>query len=400
MNHQLEPDVEWTLLRSYLPQGWEAQGWALGAIRAANKIQDADQLLRLLLACGGVGLSYQRTAEVMAAQLGQTLSKVAVFKRFRRAEPWLDWLMAGLLSAQVRAPAPLGRRFLAVDASNVASPRAKVQLRLHYSLDLGRLHADGVHLSDQHQAESLAHFAPQPGDVLLADRVYAKAKGLAHAADAGAQVIVRLGRTSLTLYDDAGQKIDVLALLRGLKGYEPGAWAASFPHPERRGQRVHGRICAVRLSPEAARRARAKLERQSRKNSKRGQPSPSTYEMTEYFVVFTTAADLGSAEVLDWYRARWQVELAFKRLKSLLKLGQVPDSSPESARIWLKLKIVYALLLYAYLDQAGALSPWGHGCVGATAGLEPGLGVVGADQAGLRQGGVGAWLAAVGVAAA
>lgn len=394
MDHNHDADADWELLRSYLPEDWEAHGWRLGAIRYANKIQTAEQLLRLLLVCGGVGLSYQRTAEVAVSQLGASLSKVAVFKRLRRAEPWLDWLVAALLRPRLEAQTPQAYRFRAVDASTVASPRAKVQLRLHYSLDLGGLRAETALITDEHEAESLEHFAAAPGEVLLGDRVYAKAKGLAHVVDAGAEAIVRLGRTSLSLYDSAGQKLDVLSLVRGLVGYEAGEWAAWFPHPDGSGRRIAGRVCAVRLSPPAALKARAKLGRKGRK------PREKTYEMAGYFVLFTTSAQLALGEVLAWYRARWQVELAFKRLKSLLGVGQVPDLSPTSALVWLKLKMVYALLLHAYLDQAGAFSPWGHRLVGATVGLEPGLGTDGAGQASARPSGVGAGLAAARVAAA
>ena len=45
------------------------------------------------------------------------------------------------------------------------------------------------------------------------------------------------------------------------------------------------------------------------------------------------------------YRLRWQVELAFKRLKSLLGLGELPARRPELARAWLNAKLVLALLV-------------------------------------------------------
>ena len=82
-------EVEWELLETFLPPGWEEQAWVLGAIGFPNKIRSPSQLLRLLLVYGGLGLSFQRTAEVAAQQLGQTMSKVAVFKRLRRASDWL-----------------------------------------------------------------------------------------------------------------------------------------------------------------------------------------------------------------------------------------------------------------------------------------------------------------------
>jgi hypothetical protein len=35
------------------------------------------------------------------------------------------------------------------------------------------------------------------------------------------------------------------------------------------------------------------------------------------------------------YRSRWQIELAFKRMKSLMGLGHLPKKDPVSCRAWL-----------------------------------------------------------------
>jgi IS4 transposase len=42
--------------------------------------------------------------------------------------------------------------------------------------------------------------------------------------------------------------------------------------------------------------------------------------------VFTTFDPItfSAAEILHWYRLRWQIELLFKRLKSLAQLGHLP----------------------------------------------------------------------------
>ena len=83
--------------------------------------------------------------------------------------------------------------------------------------------------------------------------------------------------------------------------------------------------------------------------------------MNEYFVVGTSlSADAFlSAQVLELYRLRWQVELAFKRLKSIMQLGQLPKTDPESCRAWLYGKMLYALLCYAIVDKGRSFSPWG-----------------------------------------
>ena len=61
---------------------------------------------------------------------------------------------------------------------------------------------------------------------------------------------------------------------------------------------------------------------------------PQTGERATYVIVFTTfpAAEFPGERVLECYRLRWQVELVFKRFKSLAQLGHLPSarSSPRT----------------------------------------------------------------------
>jgi hypothetical protein len=71
------------------------------------------------------------------------------------------------------------------------------------------------------------------------------------------------------------------------------------------------------------------------------------------------AESWSAAQVLELYRCRWQIELAFKRLKSLLQLGQLPKQDPASARAWLQLKLLLALLIERLCHQARFFSRLG-----------------------------------------
>ena len=51
-----------------------------------------------------------------------------------------------------------------------------------------------------------------------------------------------------------------------------------------------------------------------------------------------------AGEVLAAYRLRWQIELAFKRLKSLLHLDQLPTRTDQASRSWLLSHLILALL--------------------------------------------------------
>jgi hypothetical protein len=178
--------------------------------------------------------------------------------------------------------------------------------------------------------------------------------------------------------------LDPLVVCRGLDAYTPGECEAWCERPD--GGREAGRLVVLRLSPAAAAEARLRLRRIEQR--KQRQMAPETIEMAGYLCLFTTAPAerLSVAEALGWYRARWQVELAFKRLKSLLKASELRATSDERARVWLLGKMVYALLLHACLDQAGAFSPWGYPvprCAEAPAEqLQPGLGADRVDEPG------------------
>lgn len=352
------PQPDWDLLVRFLPSGWEEQAKKLGAFTRARKITSPETLLRLVLMHAGVGLSFQRSAEVVECVEGVSMSKVSIWERMRKCGAWLSWILAQMLTCRAQ-PVPIaGYQARAVDAGTVVGPKGRVQLRLHYSIDLADLRCGDLVISDNHKAEGFQHFRVAAGDLLVADRIYAKAKGIAHVTGSGGHVIVRLGCTSLTLYDGTGAKIDRLSWLRGLPAAEPGERFAQFRDQHRKW--VTGRICAIRLSQAHAEKARERLRKQARRTGR--EVRETTIEHAGYLCLFTTTDkdSLSPELVLELYRARWQVELAFKRLKSLLGAGQLRDMTTASALLWLQGKMLYALLLHAYVDEGGAFSPWGY----------------------------------------
>jgi transposase len=52
----------------------------------------------------------------------------------------------------------------------------------------------------------------------------------------------------------------------------------------------------------------------------------------------------GNLKVLAVYRLPWQIELAFKRLKSLLHIDQLPTWTERGSRSWLYAHLILALL--------------------------------------------------------
>ena len=71
-----------------------------------------------------------------------------------------------------------------------------------------------------------------------------------------------------------------------------------------------------------------------------------TYVFNEYMAVATSLdSSFSVEEILGLYRYRWQVELYFKRLKSILNYGEMPKKSEKSIFAWLNGKLMVALLI-------------------------------------------------------
>ena len=78
-------------------------------------------------------------------------------------------------------------------------------------------------------------------------------------------------------------------------------------------------------------------------------------------MIFTdlTSGQIEAKDVLTWYRIRWQIELLFKRFKSLADTGHLPKHSDGSARAWLYGKLLVCLLAEKLVQTPGIFPPWG-----------------------------------------
>ena len=64
--------------------------------------------------------------------------------------------------------------------------------------------------------------------------------------------------------------------------------------------------------------------------------------------------------MLALYRFRWQVEMKFKVLKSLLDLDHIPARTDDGVRVWVFAKLLVALLVDTLIEEAESFSPWGY----------------------------------------
>jgi IS4 transposase len=246
----------------------------------------------------------------------------------------------------------------AVDATTVEEPGATgTDWRVHMSVALPEMRCDFYAITDPKGGETYKRFPIAEGDIVLGDRGYCHRKAVAYVVRRRGDVVVRLNASNFPLRTPGDKRFDILRHLRGLQGLRPKAWQVRFLA----GGRLHrARLCAIRKTSAAAGVAKEKLRREAKKKQKNLKPE--TLEAAEYVFVLTTLEreEFGVREVLELYRARWQVELLFKRLKSLLRLGHLPKKTDASSRAWLQGKLVVALLIENLMEAAGLFSPWGH----------------------------------------
>ena len=109
----------------------------------------------------------------------------------------------------------------------------------------------------------------------------------------------------------------------------------------------HGRvrIVAKRRLPHQERAYQRRLRKKAQKSGRN--VSEVALFLCGWLLLLTTLCEdeWPSAEVLWLYRARWQVELLFKRLKQLLRLGHLRSTSAAGATATLR------ALLSAWLLQ-------------------------------------------------
>jgi transposase len=355
---------DWEVLLGLFPPDWEELGRNAGAVTRLRGFDSLTDLLRTLLLHVGCGWSLRETA-VQARMAGiAEVSDVTLLNRLRQAEDWLRQLCRQLWkdNGVNLEPALQGPRLRLVDATTVKEPgKTGGQWRIHYSLRLPALECDHFELTPvrgKNAGERLGRFVFHAGEVVLADAGYSHPPGIAAITRQGADVCVRVNPASLPLWDERGRRFPLLKRIQTLqRAGEVAEWRVAVVAGD---QRIAGRLCAVRKSEDAIQRAQRKIT--LRQQQGKSSATPETREYACYVLVFTTLSiqQATARQVLECYRLRWQIELTFKRLKSIVQLGHVPKHDDQSSRAWLYGKLFVALLSEKLARVGSAISPWGY----------------------------------------
>ena len=244
-----------------------------------------------------------------------------------------------------------------VDGTIVREPgKTGSQWRILYSLRLPSLICDFFDVTaviGQRTGESLNRLPVLPHELILADAGYCSIAGIEHVRQQGADVLLRVNPQSFVPFSPQGSRISLLSRLRTLSTVgQCGEWRVIL-----RGQdsSFEGRLCALRKNDSAVEQARRRLH--PRASKKQMITRPETVELAKYVLLFTTKFSGSTAQVLEFYRMRWQIELVFKRLKSLVQMGHVPKHDDCSSRPWIYGKLLIALLTQKLIRIGHDISP-------------------------------------------
>jgi hypothetical protein len=318
------------------------------AFQRSRGIKSGTTLLRLALAwgCG------HRSTQHLAAWAGEYgiahVTDAALIQRFHRAVPFLQALGRRLLSRVGEAPSWHGRTVRIADGTSLSQPGSKgTDWRIHCVFDLGRGGFSHLAVTDSHGGEALDRGKPVPGEIRIADRGYANAQAwqrFLESRDEAVDFIVRMRWRSIKLIDANGTDFSLIAWLTAHPGEPDQREITVLARSGKHRTPMPIRLIARRKPADAADKARRAVRR--RASRRQSNTDPRSYVAADWIVVATSLpADLFPAdEVLAAYRLRWQVELAIKRMKSLLGMGDIRTRTPDGTQCWLYANLIVALL--------------------------------------------------------
>jgi hypothetical protein len=316
------------------------------AFTRRRKLQTPQQLLRAVFLYSGLDQSLRQVAATMTLHIGKCITDEAIKQRLAAAKPWLKVLLKQMLALPDEVTFQLqGRRLLVVDASHVAGPGAKTtQFRLHVKMDLLTFEILEILVTDGKESEKLINFAYRSGDIVIGDRGYIRRNRVLEVKEQGVEVIGRFSPTQCLVSDLQGRQILWKEVLSGLAPGQSASLEVQLDDGKGAAQKawIHFRRKSEMESAQARRKAHRKAQQDRR------QVRELTLLLCEYVMVLTTIGpdELSAEVVLMLYRVRWQIEILFKRWKSLLGVSKLRGKQmSELSWSWLYGKLLYCLLI-------------------------------------------------------
>lgn len=196
--------------------------------------------------------------------------------------------------------------------------------------------------SDKGYAAKLPEHIEQ-GELLIADMGYFCLQSLKSIADSGAYFIFRF-LAGVTLYDAATMRaIDLRSVLEKATGNAYQMDVVIGPQKEKQ---TRCRLICLRVSDDIAEKRRRKLKKNA---SKKGRTMSQLHQFMAGWTLMVTNVPrewLPPEMVRPLYRLRWQIELLFKQLKSVLTVHKSVTGKEHRFRCELLGKLIVAVMIH------------------------------------------------------
>lgn len=350
---------DWLTLTKFFPKGWDEKAHELGLIQRKRKIKSPSDLLRLLLIHLADNCSLKETS--VRGKIGgiADISAVALMKKMKLASEWFRWMTNEMIikrGISLITPIQFSRyNIKSVDASVISEPGSTgTDWRLHYCMNLFDLKCNQFIISKQDKGESFTNFIVNKNDLFIGDRAYGRYKGMKYIRDSQGHFLTRYVNKAFTLFTKKTERIKLLDYIRPLQTGEIFELKAYIGE-----KKLPIRVIAVKKSEKQAELSFKKVKRVHKRKQKK--INLETLEYHRYIILITSLPkNIPAERVLELYRLRWQIEIAFKHLKSIFGLGHLPKEDEESCKAWLHGKFFVALLAQTIRDEARIFSPWGY----------------------------------------
>jgi hypothetical protein len=337
---------------SLMPEGWQEKARELGALTRSRNIKTAEDLLNLNLLYQTNGKSLGGTSALLKSGGIMGMDKNAVYFRLQHSVDWNNWLTENICrSSGIVAEAPAfieDRRVIAVDATDEAMDATGKKLaRLHYAADIYTLEPVETKVTLGETGEKLTNFTSfRSGDIVLADRAYGTIASMEHLKTYGADFVIRLRYNAFSMYYDNGNTFDLTKAIANMREGKTSEFQVNYSY---KGELTPIRICVYRKTAQQA----ANSERQIKTSNKRkGRTEPNEIQLFYgNYVIVATLLPYERDKILELYRQRWQIEILFKRLKSLFHYDDMPARTERTMKAFISGKLLLAAICEALVIQ-------------------------------------------------
>ena len=348
----MEPIIE------VLPEGWREKARELNAFRrAGDYLKTPEDLLRILLLWADLG-TFGHTAAFLQTTGDFPMSKVALYQRVAKSGEWLQWMTVNFCREhQYLTECPEWLRDYRVTIADATKVMGKELYTLHMMIELFSLSVAEEILTDASTGESMTNFQSiRKNDLMVADRAYGTVTSMRWLEEHEAYYALRLKAKAFNLYrrNEKGRYVR-FDLAEELKDWAEGK-TLDFRVFYKQGKEYFPvRVCAYGKSAKDIEKGTARI-----KAKKQGEISELQSIYNRFIVVVTNLPEeITAGQILELYRMRWQIELVFKRLKSILDYDKPQTKTELTSRAWFHCKLLTAAICELYV-QRGAFSPSGR----------------------------------------